>query len=640
MTSLTTTPSKTASAKKARNVIDLQTTRVHSVLCHLGHPELKIPEIIHVAGTNGKGSTCNYIVAGLTQIFTTVTCFTSPPLVHPNDTWHLYQSGHLKHPSYDEYVHYRNQLLEAYPMEPSLTQFEVSFIGFLVWSIHQGTEVMVVEVGLGGLHDATNVFYTWPCACTTTTTTTRTMTSSSSRSMSKALSSFTSLVPYKDKNHHTKKKKDHDHKKKDVEGDSRRRPISTSSSFTFPRVITVITKLAMDHVPVLGTTLHDIVLQKLGIVHAEHHRLMVGFQNTPDVYAWIHTYLCQRPVPLPYHTLIRWKETTTGSTRTHAKVRTWIPRIAAPGVHPNETTRPENKVRRRSFQPPPSLTYYDDPIEEELMCPWSLKDQAPNEGKEEVLPSTQHALYPSYLQENALLAWCVLTQCFPKACIHPTSFCQTRWPGRLDWIPNPWLPSTVIQPSSSSSSWWMPSILVDGTHNVDGAWHLGSYVRNWLNRPPTTVRRCVWIMGDVDTKHALLPVFQVFMDQCQDVTWKMNNVSSPSPYQHHLIVSEFSSPKEMPWIQATQGHTLIPSIQARFPSVQVRHVHRVWQIPSTWIQQPQTLVIVTGSLYLVSDLFLWIERKEKEKKEKKRKASKQCERKVERNPKWMCEDNR
>src|SRR6267142_383418 len=62
--------------------IDLVLDRVERLLAALGHPETKMPPIIHVAGTNGKGSVCAYLRAMLEGSGYRVHVYTSPHLVH------------------------------------------------------------------------------------------------------------------------------------------------------------------------------------------------------------------------------------------------------------------------------------------------------------------------------------------------------------------------------------------------------------------------------------------------------------------------------------------------------------------------------------------------------------------------------
>jgi dihydrofolate synthase/folylpolyglutamate synthase len=62
-------------------IIDLSLERVWRLFDKLGHPEQRLPPVIHVAGTNGKGSTCAYLQAMLEAARLRVHVYTSPHLV-------------------------------------------------------------------------------------------------------------------------------------------------------------------------------------------------------------------------------------------------------------------------------------------------------------------------------------------------------------------------------------------------------------------------------------------------------------------------------------------------------------------------------------------------------------------------------
>ena len=73
--------------------IDLGLERMHRLLEQLGHPERKLPPVIHVAGTNGKGSTIAYLRAILEAAGLRVHVYTSPSLVRINECFRLGRSG-------------------------------------------------------------------------------------------------------------------------------------------------------------------------------------------------------------------------------------------------------------------------------------------------------------------------------------------------------------------------------------------------------------------------------------------------------------------------------------------------------------------------------------------------------------------
>src|SRR5689334_12746785 len=73
--------------------IDLSLDRVQRLLEALGHPERKLPPVIHVAGTNGKGSTIAFLRAILEAAGKSVHVYTSPNLVRLNERFRLGRAG-------------------------------------------------------------------------------------------------------------------------------------------------------------------------------------------------------------------------------------------------------------------------------------------------------------------------------------------------------------------------------------------------------------------------------------------------------------------------------------------------------------------------------------------------------------------
>jgi dihydrofolate synthase/folylpolyglutamate synthase len=132
--------------------IDLGLDRMHRVLERLGHPEQKLPPVIHVAGTNGKGSTVAYLRAILETAGLRVHVYTSPWLVRINESFRL--AGKLV--GDDELLAAFEQCERVNAGEP-LTFFEAkTAAGFLLFAKHPA-DVLLLEVGLGGRLDSTNV---------------------------------------------------------------------------------------------------------------------------------------------------------------------------------------------------------------------------------------------------------------------------------------------------------------------------------------------------------------------------------------------------------------------------------------------------------------------------------------------------
>ncbi|MGN6117956.1 MAG: bifunctional folylpolyglutamate synthase/dihydrofolate synthase [Nitrobacter sp.] len=144
------------------NKIDLTLDRMQRILARLDHPERKLPPVIHVAGTNGKGSTVAYLRAILEAAGLKVHVYTSPYLVRLNECVRL--AGTLVG---DDAL--RDALLEcerANGGEP-ITEFEMKTAAAFLLFAKVPADVLLLEVGLGGRLDSTNVVET-PLACVIT----------------------------------------------------------------------------------------------------------------------------------------------------------------------------------------------------------------------------------------------------------------------------------------------------------------------------------------------------------------------------------------------------------------------------------------------------------------------------------------
>ncbi len=136
--------------------IDLGLERMHRLLARLDHPERKIPPVIHVAGTNGKGSTVAYLRAILEAAGLRVHAFTSPYLVRINECYRL---GRVGGGALVGDGDLRGALLhcEAANASEPATLFEIkTAAAFLLFARHPA-DVALLEVGLGGRLDSTNV---------------------------------------------------------------------------------------------------------------------------------------------------------------------------------------------------------------------------------------------------------------------------------------------------------------------------------------------------------------------------------------------------------------------------------------------------------------------------------------------------
>ena len=136
--------------------IDLSLDRMHRLCASLGHPEQKLPPVVHVAGTNGKGSTVAYLRAILEAAGLRVHTFTSPYLVRINECYRLGRAGGGVLVSDDELVDSLEQCERANAGEP-LTIFEAETAAAFVLFAQHPADICLLEVGLGGRLDSTNV---------------------------------------------------------------------------------------------------------------------------------------------------------------------------------------------------------------------------------------------------------------------------------------------------------------------------------------------------------------------------------------------------------------------------------------------------------------------------------------------------
>ena len=136
--------------------IDLSLGRIERLLATLDHPERRLPPLIHVAGTNGKGSTVAFTRAILEAAGKRVHVYTSPNLVRLNERFRLGRSGGGEFVGDAELV---DTLVECESKNAGspITVFEIeTAAAFLLFARHPA-DVAVLEVGLGGRLDATNV---------------------------------------------------------------------------------------------------------------------------------------------------------------------------------------------------------------------------------------------------------------------------------------------------------------------------------------------------------------------------------------------------------------------------------------------------------------------------------------------------
>jgi dihydrofolate synthase/folylpolyglutamate synthase len=133
-------------------LIDLELTRIERLLERLGRPQDRLPPVIHVAGTNGKGSTVAYLRAFLEAAGHHVHVYTSPQLVRFNERIRL--DGKLVS---NRKLNEALETCEAANGGVPITYFEITTAAALLLFSEVPADYLLLEVGLGGRFDATNV---------------------------------------------------------------------------------------------------------------------------------------------------------------------------------------------------------------------------------------------------------------------------------------------------------------------------------------------------------------------------------------------------------------------------------------------------------------------------------------------------
>jgi dihydrofolate synthase/folylpolyglutamate synthase len=132
--------------------IDLSLGRMQRLLDALGNPERNVPPVLHVAGTNGKGSTVAFLRAMLEAAGKSVHVYTSPHLVRFHERIRL--AGSLvDEPTLVEALMQAERVNDGAP----ITQFEITTAAAFLLFARRPADVLILEVGLGGRLDATNV---------------------------------------------------------------------------------------------------------------------------------------------------------------------------------------------------------------------------------------------------------------------------------------------------------------------------------------------------------------------------------------------------------------------------------------------------------------------------------------------------
>lgn len=137
-------------------LIDLSLGRMQRLLAKLGSPEQRLPPVIHVAGTNGKGSLTAYLKAMLEAAGRRAHVYTSPHLVRFNERIVLADAD-VARPITDDALSRLLDRVERVNGSDPITFFEVTTAAAFLAFAEAPADALILEVGLGGRLDATNV---------------------------------------------------------------------------------------------------------------------------------------------------------------------------------------------------------------------------------------------------------------------------------------------------------------------------------------------------------------------------------------------------------------------------------------------------------------------------------------------------
>ncbi|HGG04642.1 MAG TPA: bifunctional folylpolyglutamate synthase/dihydrofolate synthase [Aliiroseovarius sp.] len=133
-------------------IIDLTLDRVWRILAALDHPERRLPPVIHLAGTNGKGSTQAMIRAGLEGAGASVHSYTSPHLARFHERIRV-AGDFISEPALSDVL---DRCVQANG-GAAITYFEITTAAALLAFTETPADYVLLETGLGGRLDATNV---------------------------------------------------------------------------------------------------------------------------------------------------------------------------------------------------------------------------------------------------------------------------------------------------------------------------------------------------------------------------------------------------------------------------------------------------------------------------------------------------
>ncbi len=138
-------------------------SRIGALMEALGNPQDKL-KFLHIAGTNGKGSVAEYLTNIFMQAGYRTGTFTSPYILRYTDRIRLNRQDIPEEALTDVLT----QVRRCIKIDADYSQFEITFAAAMLYFVKAGAQIVVLETGLGGLLDCTNIIQS-PDACILTT---------------------------------------------------------------------------------------------------------------------------------------------------------------------------------------------------------------------------------------------------------------------------------------------------------------------------------------------------------------------------------------------------------------------------------------------------------------------------------------
>ncbi len=138
-------------------LIDLSLGRIERLLAKLGNPHERLPPVVHIAGTNGKGSTTAFLKAMCAAAGQRVHVYTSPHLVRFHERIEIAGPSGAPRPIGEDALVDVLTRTQAVNDGDDITQFEITTAAAFLAFAENPADVLLLEVGLGGRLDATNV---------------------------------------------------------------------------------------------------------------------------------------------------------------------------------------------------------------------------------------------------------------------------------------------------------------------------------------------------------------------------------------------------------------------------------------------------------------------------------------------------